>query len=181
MTENSEVPTPTRPALRRPADGAVLGGVCAALAEHFGLDVVLVRLVTVAVLLLSGGTAVLAYLAAWVLIPAAARTIATTTATTTEQPPSGNPQAAWRAAGEELRTLGTALRPARKDGAASPAAGPLEAVDSALTGFGERLRDPEVQQQARRAASGVSAAVGTSLNGRGRTAGAGPADDGTKR
>jgi phage shock protein PspC (stress-responsive transcriptional regulator) len=55
--------------LRRPADGQILGGVAAGLANYFAVDVAYVRIVLVALLFL-GGVAVPLYLAAWVLIPA---------------------------------------------------------------------------------------------------------------
>ena len=54
--------------LRRPLNGRVIGGVCAALARRFGWDVTLVRVLAVASLLLPGPQ-VLAYLIAWVIIP----------------------------------------------------------------------------------------------------------------
>lgn len=59
--------TTTR-ALRRPNEGRMLAGVCAALARHFGLDVTLVRLGLVLFTLL-GGSGVLAYLIGWLMIP----------------------------------------------------------------------------------------------------------------
>ena len=46
----------------------MLGGVCASLAEHFGIDVLLVRVLAV-VLAVSGGAGVAAYLAFWLLTP----------------------------------------------------------------------------------------------------------------
>jgi phage shock protein C len=56
-----------RPGLRRGGD-RMLGGVCSGLAEHFGVDVLLVRLAFVA-LALFHGLGVLAYLVLWVLVP----------------------------------------------------------------------------------------------------------------
>ena len=56
--------------LTRSTDDRWLGGVCGGLAEYTGLDPVIVRLV-VALAALAGGTGVLAYLLAWVLIPKA--------------------------------------------------------------------------------------------------------------
>ena len=55
--------------LRRPRTGRLVGGVCAALADRFGWNVSVVRLVTVLSLLLPGPQ-ILAYLIAWVVIPA---------------------------------------------------------------------------------------------------------------
>ena len=52
----------------RPLDGTMLGGVCAAIARHFGIDVTLIRLGWVLLVLLFG-TGVLAYIICWVVIP----------------------------------------------------------------------------------------------------------------
>ncbi|WP_438318030.1 PspC domain-containing protein [Candidatus Caldatribacterium sp. SIUC1] len=46
----------------------ILGGVCGGIAEYFGLDPSLVRIVAV-LLILVGGGAILAYIIAWILIP----------------------------------------------------------------------------------------------------------------
>ena len=54
--------------LRRPRTGRVIGGVCAALANRFGWDVVLVRVLAVLSILLPGPQ-VLAYVIAWIVIP----------------------------------------------------------------------------------------------------------------
>ncbi len=48
----------------------MVAGVCAGIAEYFGWDVTLVRVIVAVVSVLTGGTGVLAYLAAWALIPA---------------------------------------------------------------------------------------------------------------
>lgn len=47
-----------------------LGGVCSGVADYLGLDVTLVRLLTVIGTVLGLGTLVLVYLVAWVLVPA---------------------------------------------------------------------------------------------------------------
>ena len=47
---------------------AVIGGVCAGLAEYFGVSPVLLRLIFV-LLAFSGGPAVLAYLILWIILP----------------------------------------------------------------------------------------------------------------
>ncbi|HWM32871.1 MAG TPA: PspC domain-containing protein [Pseudolysinimonas sp.] len=57
--------------LRRPRSGRIIGGVCAALAHRFGWDVTVVRLIVVLSILLPGPQ-VIAYLIAWVVIPAEA-------------------------------------------------------------------------------------------------------------
>jgi signal transduction histidine kinase len=54
--------------LDRRASGRLLAGVCGGLAEHLGLEVVVVRLAFV-LLFVAGGTGVAAYLAFWVLVP----------------------------------------------------------------------------------------------------------------
>jgi phage shock protein C len=48
----------------------LVAGVCAGIADYFGWDVTLVRVIVAVVSVLTGGTGVLAYLAAWALIPA---------------------------------------------------------------------------------------------------------------
>lgn len=52
----------------RPKDGRQLAGVCAAVADHFDVDVRRVRLVTVAGLL-AGGVGAWVYVALWAIIP----------------------------------------------------------------------------------------------------------------
>lgn len=62
--------------LVRPANDRMVAGVCAALANRFGLKVSTVRLLTIASLLLPGSQ-VIAYAILWALIPAegSARTV----------------------------------------------------------------------------------------------------------
>jgi phage shock protein C len=48
----------------------MVAGVCAGIADYFGWDVTLVRVIVTVASVLTGGTGVLAYLAAWALIPA---------------------------------------------------------------------------------------------------------------
>ncbi|MBC2639544.1 MULTISPECIES: PspC domain-containing protein [unclassified Rhodococcus (in: high G+C Gram-positive bacteria)] len=48
----------------------MLAGVCGGIAEYFSVDVNLVRLLTVVATFVTGGTAALVYLAAWMLMPA---------------------------------------------------------------------------------------------------------------
>jgi hypothetical protein len=56
------------------------------------------------------------------------------------------------------------LRPALEtpEEGATAARSPVAAVDSVLTGVGERLRDPAVQESARRTAGRLAAAVSAS-------------------
>jgi phage shock protein C len=66
------VPEPPRPVeprrLRRSRRDRIVGGVCGGFARYLGVDPVLLRIVTVA-LVLSGGAGLLAYVVAWVVIP----------------------------------------------------------------------------------------------------------------
>ena len=63
----SSVSVPRR--LVRRTDGRMVGGVCAGLADHLGLDVTLVRLLTVVVTVLGFGSVIIAYLVALVIVP----------------------------------------------------------------------------------------------------------------
>jgi phage shock protein PspC (stress-responsive transcriptional regulator) len=71
MTAMTSSPA-TSQRLVRPREGRMLGGVCAGIADRYGWDRTLVRLVAVASILLPGPQ-VLLYLAAWVLMPSAPR------------------------------------------------------------------------------------------------------------
>ena len=55
--------------LVRPRKGRIVAGICAGIAGYTGLDVTLVRVIVAVVSVITGGTAVLAYLAAWMIIP----------------------------------------------------------------------------------------------------------------
>jgi phage shock protein PspC (stress-responsive transcriptional regulator) len=55
--------------LVRRRDGRMLAGVCAGVADYFGLDVTLVRVIWAVVSVITGGAGVLAYLVAWIIIP----------------------------------------------------------------------------------------------------------------
>jgi phage shock protein C len=58
-----------RRVLVRARDGRMLAGVCAGVADYFGLDVTLVRVIWAVVSVITGGLGVLAYLVAWIIIP----------------------------------------------------------------------------------------------------------------
>jgi phage shock protein PspC (stress-responsive transcriptional regulator) len=65
-------PTPPpsgRPPLRRPRDGGLLAGVCAGLANHLGVDVVLVRIVVVVLTVATSGLGLVAYVLGAIFIP----------------------------------------------------------------------------------------------------------------
>ncbi len=73
MTDNAAVPPlspPSTPLLTRPAQGRIIAGVCAGIAERWQVDVTLVRVVAV-VLAVMSGVGVAAYLAVWLLTPSA--------------------------------------------------------------------------------------------------------------
>jgi phage shock protein C len=55
--------------LVRSRKGRMVAGICAGIADYYSLDVTLVRLIVVVVSVITGGTGVLAYLAAWMIIP----------------------------------------------------------------------------------------------------------------
>jgi phage shock protein PspC (stress-responsive transcriptional regulator) len=172
-----------RSGIRRSRTDHVLGGVCAGIARSAGLDPLLLRVAVVAVTVLTGGAGLLAYLAAWVLIP---REPAPTVASPSARPlprggaarprSPGTVRAAWSTVGSELRTLAGELR-GGSGGAAEPESpqatvprprSPLDAADDAATALGDRLRDPQVQAGARRAASSLSQALHASVDEVGR-------------
>ena len=72
-------PTPLAPGphaggprrLVRRRDDRMVAGVCSGVADYLGVDVTMVRLVTVLGAIFGVGTLLLAYLVAWVLLPEA--------------------------------------------------------------------------------------------------------------
>jgi len=63
-------PAPTSPRrLVRRRDDRMVAGVCSGVAAYLGVDVTLVRLVTVLGAIFGFGTFIVAYLVGWVLIP----------------------------------------------------------------------------------------------------------------
>ena len=68
--EPEPTPPPERnePVLRRSREDHVIAGVCGGLGRYFGIDPVILRLVFV-VLLLAGGSGILLYGVAWIVIP----------------------------------------------------------------------------------------------------------------
>ena len=66
---DTATPAAPRGGLVRPLHQRMIGGVCAALALHYGWDLTATRLVA-ACLVIFFGTGVLAYLVAWLIIPA---------------------------------------------------------------------------------------------------------------
>ncbi len=57
-----------KPRLRRSTDDRMIAGVCGGLGSYFGVDSVLFRLAFV-VLAIGGGSGILLYLVAWLIIP----------------------------------------------------------------------------------------------------------------
>lgn len=55
--------------LVRSRENRMIAGVCAGLADYFGTDVTLLRVIVAVISVLTGGTGILAYLLAWVIIP----------------------------------------------------------------------------------------------------------------
>jgi phage shock protein PspC (stress-responsive transcriptional regulator) len=55
--------------LVRSRKGRMVAGICAGIAEYFGADVTLVRVIVAAIAVITGGAGVLAYLVAWAIIP----------------------------------------------------------------------------------------------------------------
>lgn len=64
-------PVPGPKKLTRSATDKWLGGVCGGLAEYTGVDVTLIRIITVVLVVVGVGTTLLVYLAAWLLMPVA--------------------------------------------------------------------------------------------------------------
>ncbi|MCW2717901.1 PspC domain-containing protein [Pseudonocardia sp.] len=157
MSENPNADTPS--GLRRSRADQVLGGVCAGIAIRLGVDPILVRIAAVAAALVSGGVAVVAYLLAWIVLPQA------DDGPHGVLPPvgPGHARQAWTAAGGDLRSLATSLQGPPSE-AERRERSRAAAIDAALTSLGDRLRDPEVREGARRAATGVSTAVGASVD-----------------
>ncbi len=60
---------PTYKQLRRSRSNRMLGGVCAGIARYLDVDPVAVRVGYAILTLVSGGLAILAYLAMWMVMP----------------------------------------------------------------------------------------------------------------
>ncbi|MBZ5740161.1 PspC domain-containing protein [Nocardioides mangrovi] len=59
----------TRKRLTRPFDDRMIAGVCSGIADYLGIDPTLVRVAAVVGAVFSLGAVVLAYVAAWILMP----------------------------------------------------------------------------------------------------------------
>lgn len=58
-----------RKRLTRNTENKMLGGVCSGVADYFGVDVTLVRLLTVVGTILGLGSLIVAYVVAWLVMP----------------------------------------------------------------------------------------------------------------
>ena len=79
--------------LRRGSD-RIVGGVASGLAQYFGIDVLLVRIVFVILALAPPGIGIILYLVLWFLM----------------EPPAGAPQSGTRNIGDRLRAMGDDIR-----------------------------------------------------------------------
>ena len=70
--------------LTRHPDDKWLGGVCGGLADYTGIDPNLVRLIVVVCTLLGAGSLIIAYVVAWVLMPARPAAVQTVWAEATD-------------------------------------------------------------------------------------------------
>jgi phage shock protein C len=57
------------PRLERPRQGRRIAGVCAAFAQRYGWDPILVRLILVLAVFCGAGSPLIAYIIAWIVIP----------------------------------------------------------------------------------------------------------------
>ena len=70
MSIPQPAPRPQQPKrLVRRSDDRMVAGVCSGVADYFGVDVTLVRLVTVVGTIFGFGSLILAYVVAWALLP----------------------------------------------------------------------------------------------------------------
>ena len=67
--------------LQRPPDSAMIGGVCAGIADYFGVDPTWIRLLAV-LLIFASGFGLVAYVIGWVVIPRGALTQSNNASTT---------------------------------------------------------------------------------------------------
>jgi phage shock protein C len=69
MSIPQPAPGPQQPRRLVRRDDRMVAGVCSGVADYLGVDVTLVRLVTVVGAILGFGSLILAYVVAWALIP----------------------------------------------------------------------------------------------------------------
>jgi phage shock protein C len=68
-TATLNAPHGGRRELRRPAVGGKIAGVCAGVADHFGLDASLVRILWIVLTIWPLGLGLLAYIVCWIVMP----------------------------------------------------------------------------------------------------------------
>jgi len=78
----------TEKRLQRSDDDRWIGGVCGGLAEYTGMDAGLIRLIVAVATILGFGSLILAYIAAWVIMPLADPRPNPPAATPAPEPPS---------------------------------------------------------------------------------------------
>jgi phage shock protein C len=71
--------------LVRSRNDRMVAGICAGVARYFGIDVTVVRVIVAVVCIITGGAGILAYLAAWVIIPEEGETTAAENPTNEKQ------------------------------------------------------------------------------------------------
>jgi phage shock protein C len=72
MTEQPSGPSTTpRKRLTRSRNDRMISGVCGGIAEYFGVDSTLVRILVVVLTVLGFGSLLIAYIVGWILIPEA--------------------------------------------------------------------------------------------------------------
>src|SRR5215468_8288668 len=113
MSTEQPVRGAERPHLLRSPSDRVLGGVCAGIAEHLGVDSLVIRLAALMLAVFSGGTAVLAYLIAWILIPQAAESLRPPRERSSDLVRPGGAREAWSEVGGHLRVLAADFRASR--------------------------------------------------------------------
>jgi phage shock protein PspC (stress-responsive transcriptional regulator) len=72
--EKANDQTQAKKRLFRDADGALIAGVSAGIANYFGIDSVLVRIIFVVLAIFGGGSGIVLYLLLWLVLPAATTT-----------------------------------------------------------------------------------------------------------
>jgi len=84
MPEATEAVAPTGPRLARSATDKKIAGVCGGIAEYFVVDATLVRLIWIILSVLCGALigGVIAYLLAWLIIPAQTHLVSSSTVQT---------------------------------------------------------------------------------------------------
>src|SRR4051794_16315508 len=94
MTQTASTQQQSYKILRRTRDDRMVAGICAGFGRYLNLDPVAARVIFVALAVVTGGTAVLAYLLAWLIMPEEP----VTTWTTPAPPAAAQPPASYQSA-----------------------------------------------------------------------------------